>query len=73
MDVLSAPYREVDTPKDGCFPFLINGKSSDVGTSVFVMGYPLRASMSGEIYNSGNYEPLSIKNRIKFKYFIKTG
>lgn len=33
----------------GSIPFLINGKSSDVGTSVFVMGYPLRASMGDEI------------------------
>ena len=33
----------------GNIPFLINGKSSDVGTSVFVMGYPLRASMGDEI------------------------
>jgi V8-like Glu-specific endopeptidase len=33
----------------GTIPFLINGKSSDVGTSVFVMGYPLRASMGDEI------------------------
>lgn len=33
----------------GAIPFLINNKPSDVGTSIFVMGYPLRASMGDEI------------------------
>lgn len=33
----------------GTIPYLISGRSSDVGTSVFVMGYPLRASMGDEI------------------------
>jgi S1-C subfamily serine protease len=39
----------IDFTTLGTIPFVINAKSSDVGTSVFVMGYPLRASMGDEI------------------------
>lgn len=33
----------------GPIPYTVSPKSSDVGTSVFVLGYPLRASMGDEI------------------------
>ena len=33
----------------GIIPYIINNKTSDVGTSIFVLGYPLRASMGDEI------------------------
>lgn len=33
----------------GNVPFIINAKSTDVGTSIFVLGYPLRATMGDEI------------------------
>jgi len=33
----------------GTIPFLINGKTVDVGNSIYVLGYPLRASMGDEI------------------------
>lgn len=33
----------------GDIPFVINNKTSDVGSSIFVLGYPLRASMGDEI------------------------
>ena len=33
----------------GTIPFVINNKSSEVGTSVFALGYPLRATMGDEI------------------------
>ena len=33
----------------GTIPFLLTRKTSDVGSSVFVLGYPLRASMGDEI------------------------
>ena len=33
----------------GSIPYTISSKSSDVGTSVFVLGYPLRATMGDEI------------------------
>lgn len=33
----------------GSVPFVISAKSSDVGSSIFVLGYPLRASMGDEI------------------------
>lgn len=33
----------------GTIPYLINRKSSDVGNSIFVMGYPLRATMGDEL------------------------
>ncbi len=33
----------------GAIPYLINRKSSDVGSSIFVMGYPLRATMGDEL------------------------
>jgi S1-C subfamily serine protease len=33
----------------GTVPYLFQGKSVDVGTSIFVLGYPLRASMGDEI------------------------
>jgi S1-C subfamily serine protease len=33
----------------GSIPYIISSKSSEVGTSIFVLGYPLRASMGDEI------------------------
>lgn len=33
----------------GIPPYLIKGKTSEVGTSIFVLGYPLRSSMGDEI------------------------
>ena len=33
----------------GTVPYIINSRTSDVGTSVFVLGYPLRATMGDEI------------------------
>lgn len=33
----------------GTIPYVINSKSSDVGNAIFVLGYPLRASMGDEI------------------------
>lgn len=33
----------------GVIPFVINGKTIDVGNSIFVLGYPLRATMGDEI------------------------
>jgi S1-C subfamily serine protease len=33
----------------GTIPYVIASKSSDVGSSVFVLGYPLRASMGDEV------------------------
>lgn len=33
----------------GIIPFVINGKTIDVGNSIFVLGYPLRATMGDEI------------------------
>ncbi len=33
----------------GTIPYTINGKASEVGTSIFVLGFPLRATMGDEI------------------------
>ncbi len=33
----------------GVIPYIIGSKSSEVGTSIFVLGYPLRSSMGDEI------------------------
>lgn len=33
----------------GTIPYIISNRSSDVGTSVFVLGYPLRATMGDEV------------------------
>lgn len=33
----------------GSIPYIINSKTSEVGTSIFVLGYPLRATMGDEI------------------------
>ena len=33
----------------GTIPYTINGRASEVGTSVFVLGFPLRATMGDEI------------------------
>jgi Trypsin-like peptidase domain len=40
---------EPDFKTLGVIPYIISGKNSDVGTSIFVLGYPLRATMGDEI------------------------
>lgn len=43
---------EIDDPSFtniATIPYVINSRTSDVGTSIFVLGYPLRATMGDEI------------------------
>ncbi len=48
-DLAIIKINDINFTNLGTIPFVINGKTSDVGTSVFVMGYPLRSSMGDEV------------------------